>query len=96
MAEHQAAARSVAVGVPGVMLRAVVLLVKWQGAPARRSSPMGIHSTGWQTLRRSWVVLCILEAVLLGAVVVVVLGSMMGRRVVVGAKCVEVLKRVWG
>ena len=53
---------------------------------------MGVHSKGWQTLRRSWVALCVLEAVLLGAVVVVALGSMMA----VGAKCVEVLKRVLG
>ena len=47
-------------------------------------------------LRCSWVVSCILEAVLLGAAVVVGLGSRMAMRVVVGAKCVEVLKRVWG
>ena len=35
MAEEQAAARSVVVGVPGVVLRNIILLVQWQGAPLR-------------------------------------------------------------
>ena len=38
-------------------------------------------------------VLCILEPVVLGAAVVVGLGSRMATRVVVGAKLVEVLKQ---
>ena len=63
--QHKAAARSVVVGVPGVVFGA-------GGAPAHHSSPMGVQSTGWQTLRCSGVVSCILEAVLLGAAVVVV------------------------
>ena len=68
------------------------------GAPAHHShsSPMGVQSTGWQTLRCSWVVSCILEAVLLGVAVVVVLGSRMAMRVVVAAKNVEVLKQAFG
>ena len=55
---------------------------------------MGVQSTGWQTLRCSWVVSCILEAVLLGAAVAVVLGSRMAMRVVVAATHVQVLKQV--
>ena len=66
------------------------------GAPAHHNSPMGVPSIGWQTLRCSWVVSCILEAVLLGAAVVVGLGSRMAMRVVVGAKCVEVLTQAFG
>ena len=57
---------------------------------------MGVQSAGWQMLRCSWVVSCILEAVLLGAAVVVGLGSRMAMRVVVGAKCVEVLTQAFG
>ena len=58
MAEHKAAARSVVVGVPGVMFWAVVLLVKWQGAPLRIIvARWACSSKGWQTLRCSWVVL---------------------------------------
>ena len=58
---------------------------------AQGGSPVGGVAGGAPAHR-----MCILEAVLLGAVVVVVLGSMMARLAVAGAKCVEVLKRVLG
>ena len=66
------------------------------GAPAHHSSPMGVQLVGWQMLRCSWVVSCIVESLLLGMSVVVALGSGLATRVVVAAKHVEVLKQAFG
>ena len=85
------------VGVPGVMFWAVVLLVKWQGAPLRiivarwACSQQGGRCCGvHRWCRVLWSHCC------WGMAVAVALGSRLAMRVVVAAKHVEVLKQAFG